>query len=78
MKTYTIEELEASRKSGMDWKEQHRKMLETLKEGGKGDPEEVLWPLPYYFDPFWRRKEIIDQEDVQTGADVVPHLPHDE
>ena len=79
MKTYTIEELEKNRKTGMDYVKEHENMLKALKDG-QFEPTEGeakgIWVLPYSSDPFWTHGNLLNQEDLgygkMEGCGVVP------
>ena len=85
MKTYTIEELENTRKTGMDYVKEHENMLKSLKSGQPAEEEDPkgLWVLPYSSDPFWTHGNLLNQEDLgygkMEGCGVVPKkIPENE
>lgn len=86
MKTYTLEELQQGQKTRLDYEEEHRKMLATLKDTSptkQEDKENALWAgLPY---PFWVDNNLSNDEIPSvtqvgasnfgnTGIGVVPKI----
>ncbi len=81
MKTYTLEELQASQKTSLDYVEDHKRLLKCLKEQHPHDAEDPkgLWELPNSGNSFWQTGNIIDEDgNKQVGAGRVPKAKADE
>jgi hypothetical protein len=73
MKTYTIEELNATNKTRLDYETEHRKMLENMKPV---QPEEkAIWEIPGKKNLFWTTGNIMNPDGTrQEGAGLVPKI----
>ena len=71
MQTYTLEELQASQKTSLDYVEDHKRMLKALKEQhpASSEDESPLWDLPPNNVSFWTTGNIMDEEGaIQEGS----------
>lgn len=70
MKTYTLEELEKSQKTRLDYEQEHQKMIATLRAqspANEVDKENTLWPgLPF---PYWT-DDNLSNEEIPTVTEV--------
>jgi len=63
LKTYTIAELEATRKTGLDYAKEHEKMLLALKSGEPREEVGALWDVPQSQNPFWTVGNVLNREE---------------
>jgi len=71
LKTYNLEELQASQKTSLDYVEDHKRLLKCLKEQhpASSDDESPLWDLPPNNFSFWTTGNIMDEEgNIQEGT----------
>jgi hypothetical protein len=81
MKTYTLEELEATHKTGLDYVEDHKRLLKSLKEQHpqNADDPQGLWELPNSGNSFWQTGNIMNEDGTKMeGSGRVPKAKADE
>lgn len=81
MKTYTLEELEANHKTGLDYVEDHKRLLKSLKEQHpqNADDPTGLWELPNSGNSFWQTGNIMNEDGTKMeGSGRVPKAKADE
>jgi len=77
MKTYTLEELNATHKTGLDYVKEHENMLKALKN--QPVPENEKEPPHLDTAGFWTTGNLIDAEgNRQEGSGRVPKAAADE
>jgi hypothetical protein len=75
MKTYNIDELNASQKTSLDYINEHQKMLSSLKAQHPQSEEDPkgLWELPRGASPHWLTDNILNPDGTkQEGSGRVP------
>jgi hypothetical protein len=81
LQTYTLEELQRTQKTSLDYIEEHKRLLIALKEQHpqSDDDETPLWDINKTQDLFWLTGNVIDEEgNKQVGVGKVTKVAGDE
>ena len=73
METYTIDELNETNKSRLDYEVEHKKMLKSMKP--TPSEEKQIWEIPGKKNLFWTTGNIMNPDGTrQEGAGLVPKV----